>query len=111
MSYCIVDVIYGIHRNDAVNEAIRALDDEDDEDGEQFGFENLYTSGGGQAGYCGVKLCEFDEVTDYALKVGDLNLSPTAEQKAEAEKMIASLPESIRRVAPPADVYLVFGSS
>ncbi len=104
MSYAIANVIYGIPLTEEIHKAIK------EEEPEDLGFEVMY-SGSAQytPGFCGVRLCGFDECGDIAVK--DLAFEPTREQRAEAEVKIAELPEYIRKVCQPVDTYIVWSTS
>ena len=69
-------------------------------------------------GYFGIKLGETDECID-AIQIKDgkvlakktFSLTPTEEQKKEAEDAINALPDEIKNMLPPIGVYLVFSTS
>jgi hypothetical protein len=127
MTYCIMTVIYGVPLTEEANELIcgRGHDEdgeeieveEDDESGvgsgdaEACGFEVLYSgSASWMPGFCGVELDSFDECTD-GFKLSELKTVPTAEQKKQAEEMVAALDPRVRELCGPIDVYLIPSSS
>lgn len=118
--YSIVQVIYGTyvpHNSHIQSEIPRLLDEDGREccpDGWMDDEEPFTTHyhGGSEYPPCwvGVTLCEFDEATD-AIKVSDLRLTPTDEQRYQTQQLMDQLPQSIRDILPPVDVYFVFCSS
>ena len=76
----------------------------------------LYTQGDGLAGYCGVKVTEFDETADVQL-VSDFvkPFKATAAQKAEALKKIKKMPGHMLDAIPPlkscVGLYVIWSSS
>ena len=69
----------------------------------------LYSAEGSAPGYCGVKLAELVEGAN--IRVSNLLFVPSDEQFAEAQARVDALPEAIRMVAPPVDVYVVWSTS
>lgn len=125
MSYAIANIVYGFPINDKQRTIIQQLseaelgglsEDEIDEleDGSgrlaYFGFTGLYSSGGDwDIGYCGVKLCSYDEGMKF--KVSELSrIHATPEQKKEAARRIAALRPDLRSLADPVDVWVVWSS-
>jgi len=106
--YTIGNIIYGIPITLQVAKAVEASG----EDWESLGFETLYV--GYQTdfppGYLGVRLGEFDECEgDFPLS--RIMLSPSDEQKAEAEAKINMLSEEIKESMPSIDIYIVWSTS
>lgn len=74
-------------------------------------WESLYSSSEGQnIGYVGVEIGSFDETENFPLE-SICNIRPRPDQKLEAMKKYGALPEEVRRVLPPVDVYVVWSSS
>ena len=61
--------------------------------------------------YVGVELGTFDEASDH-FPLSDLTgMVPSAQQRLKARKAYDSLPQGVRDVLPPFDVYIVWSSS
>ena len=110
MSYAIANVIYGVP---VTRKLITAMGREDNDDITSIGFESLYSASGDKAGYCGVKLGEFDETTELLKlsKVEAMRAKLTAKKEATVAKQIAALPAWVKKALPPVDIYVVFSSS
>ena len=131
MSYFIGKIIYGIPATDSFQRHVRdggipkGLEEFCDENGIESGeelldhlfgddpefFETGYSAGGEHVpAWCGVKIGEFDECTDY-IALDKINIQPTPEQKAEAESIIEVMPAELRKHFPPVGVYVISTSS
>jgi hypothetical protein len=111
MSYACFTVIYGTYvssKNRRDNDFMDILGPLRDEDDERLNVE--YSGGGPAPIWFGVSLDGFDECED-AISVAGLVLTPSDDQKAEAEASINSLPEEIRSKLPPIGVYFIPSSS
>lgn len=104
--YTIGNIIYGVPLT-------RKLASEIDRlllDPEEVGLTMLYRGSGDNTGYCGVKLDRFDECSD-VLKISDLNVKPTPEQKKEALEKIFNLPKELTEFLEMTDTYIVWSNS
>lgn len=107
MSYAIGYIVYGFPVTKELNDAYQKMGEDWTE---LDAFESRY-SGSTKItpGWCGVLLGAIDEGGN--VRVSELKLTPTAEQKAAAEAKFALLPKRIRNLCPPMDTYIVWGSS
>ncbi len=107
MTYCIVNVIYGVPLNKEAYDEFENLGIDTEE------VCTLLYSGGAEVepGFCGVELDEFDEATDMALQVSKLKMTPTPAQIKNAHAKIAKLPPTVRALLQPTDVYFIFSTS
>lgn len=107
--YCKIEVIYGVPLNQKVYDAIENMNSEP----EDFDMETLYSGGGDiTPGFCGVVLDSFDEATDMALLVNNINMKPTQKQIADANNLLNALPHPLRSLLPAnPGVYYIFYTS
>lgn len=74
------------------------------------GFQTRYHGAVDTVGFFGVELGTFDECGDFPLS--DLTkLTPTDQQKAQVEAEFAKLPEEVRTLCRPLNVYVVWSTS
>lgn len=107
MSYACATVMYGIRATETLAAAVR--EHTDFTEWEDLGFVQMYSGSDESTPYLGVDLYDMDECGD--VRVSDMKLTPTPEQKAEAERKIAELPEPIRAAAGSPDVWIIWSSS
>ena len=103
--YLIGNIIYGVPLPQKVFDKLGW------EKCEEMGFELLYFgSTNVDPGFCGIHLGKFEEPEgDFPLS--KITFSPTDEQKTEAETMIDSLPDEVKKMLDPIDVYIVWSTS
>lgn len=133
MSGAIAYIVYGIPLNEKHEQILEAWENgetwdqetwerrkptQEEEDemelaGEDGGFTTVYSAyGGREPGYCGVLLGRLSE--GGVVHLEELMASrwkPSPAQKEQAQALVNDLPKSIREVADPVGLYLVWGSS
>jgi len=118
MSYAIGHIIYGVPYSDAINNYLNSSEDLDESedlesedyfDPEEY-FEFTYSGSSDiMPGWCGVLLDTIDECG--TLAVSDIKLTPTESDKIKAKDKIDKLPEDLKALLDPVDVYIVWGTS
>ena len=108
--YSIGHVIFGIPKTQAISEKISEWEADEEcekwyeDNGGCCGFETMYSgSAEHEPGFCGVELETFDECCDF-LRVREMKLEPTEEQKQEALEKIGKLEPELREIGPDPDV-------
>lgn len=117
MSYVIGNIVYGCPINDALSTLIEQVEMDEAhplseyyDDDYPLGFETYYSGHAyGTVGAFGVSLGRINECSN--VRVGDLTLEPTEEQKADVEKRFAELPKAVRDLCDPLDTYIVWSTS
>lgn len=115
MSCAIVTVVYGVPLTeeciDLINEWESDMDSDkwfEDEKG-ACGFTSLYSASGPGNGYCGVELGELESYGNQL--VSDVRMKPTAEEKKQAEELVAALPPELRKLTGKIGVYFIWSDS
>lgn len=105
MSYAIGYVIYGIPFTESISKFYEELELDPEE---HFNF--VY-SGSAHIipGWCGVLLDTIDECNNICIK--NVKLQPLEQDVQEAKSKINKLPDEIKKMSNPIDMYIIWGTS
>lgn len=104
--YAIGNIIYGIPYSEKV---LEFFENNDLLDPEEY-FEFVYSGSGDiPAGWCGIVLDRINECSNIRFK--DLKSQPSEQDVQKALSKIDNLPEEIKNLSDPPDVYIVWSTS
>jgi hypothetical protein len=113
--YSIATVIYGVPLTEKI---LKKIDEWEDQGSDKWhensdgpcGFTKLYSGSSHAAGYCGIRLDEFDEACDF-VDPSKLKMKPTKSQMSVAKEFYKNLDPELQKLCEPLGVYFVWSTS